>query len=833
MNPLFDQAPDALLAHLHTLTTAERAELAPEALRERVRIGEATRDYSDGKATITYAAGTDAQRAATRLVGWATASAEQLVAKRRKTGGVSLEDLVAIGPLAPPWMTAEGIDALIANHMLEWKQVECLVQHAFIEWPDSDALISSIVQGGFRSNAPLAEVMRTHPIVLAGPIYRVFEVEGDQQSSLASADKYRRDENKWSTALEALAETGEVERDRLLDGCLDALSRDFAPFRAGWYQRFYDQLKPTLDERKAHVPKLMHLLGSAVPQTIAWTVKAIETAFKKKLLSSTELLGCIEPALHAPQKSTAKRTLKLLERAAKQDPEHAVQLATLGLELLIHEDADLQGLALDFADKVGGLESAIQERADLLVASLRHRAAAPEDVDLPEDVTFAPRPPLNPLDAQFALTPAEDTHQAALAIAHALEHPADAMGLELALDAMARFSPDGSWDKPLLKRAKQIWKRQSFAWANPLHQEVVRVVLAWSTASIPSPLREPSSHSKALSFLARRLDHFVHRAAGGTPHALLSTPTHQTGAIEPATFMRRAAAQSALTVDEDAVLALMRLPPEARAKARALFTTTDPREQSALDACVAEDPRRFTVTADAEKHDSWTFYSTKCTATPSLELEHPLQLRLHMGPTKDLREQVDGATTAWLATATPFDLEPFYAGAFTLLGHHVDEAKTAIPELRPALHPAVGLGGPTGHALLCMAIGFRSKTVSALAADLCIDGLEQGRVDIDLLGDQFAELLPTGILHAKRMLTTLKPVSEASPAHARAVIRFIDLGLRSDPASAPKDIAALLDLLNELLAQSDTALPAHSRRWLEACDRSGKTRTVKKKLLSR
>ena len=48
-------------------------------------------------------------------------------------------------------------------------------------------------------------------------LYRVFDVEGGQQTSLAAADKYRSDGNQWSTALCRLAQSGELDRSKMLD----------------------------------------------------------------------------------------------------------------------------------------------------------------------------------------------------------------------------------------------------------------------------------------------------------------------------------------------------------------------------------------------------------------------------------------------------------------------------------------------------------------------------------------------------------------------------------------------------------------------------------------
>ena len=71
------------------------------------------------------------------------------------------------------------------------------------------------------------EVLRRNPDLLVEDVWRVFEVEGGGENSLAAYDKYSSAENRWRTALVELGNDGSLDRERLLDASLDALQRGF------------------------------------------------------------------------------------------------------------------------------------------------------------------------------------------------------------------------------------------------------------------------------------------------------------------------------------------------------------------------------------------------------------------------------------------------------------------------------------------------------------------------------------------------------------------------------------------------------------------------------
>src|SRR5262249_24610029 len=153
------------------------------------------------------------------------------------------------------------------------------------------------------------------PTFLKEDLWRLFEIEGGGEYSLANREKYARPEGQWCTTLVQLAAQQKLPRGRLLDASLEALERDFAQFRAGWFSRFHDMLQPPLEERAAVVERYLQLLASHNPPTVSFALASLKTLENAKTLSAASVVEHIQPALGARHKSTVSTALHLLDKA--------------------------------------------------------------------------------------------------------------------------------------------------------------------------------------------------------------------------------------------------------------------------------------------------------------------------------------------------------------------------------------------------------------------------------------------------------------------------------------------------------------------------------------
>src|SRR5262249_3843641 len=339
----FDMAQRQLLAHFSCMAEAERRPLAPEigglhgaAVRQDV----SDDDGADGPL--------DARHTAIALV--ATASLAEL--QRTRSWGLSASVYAALAQRRPSWLpeaievgldqvtscfavgaVAHGINRLVADGVP-------VAQHPHYA--------IGIAYGYFLGSTPLMDRVRQDLARIEDAIWRQFEVEGGGEISLAHFDKYlaKKSGGTWADVLIALAGEGHLDRQRLLDASLDALSRGFAQFRASWFSRFHGRLAPTIEERAARAGRYLDLLASPLGPTVALAMAALKALQRAGRLDVAAILTRVEPALFTKSAATAKGALALLEHAARSAPARRSEVARLAAIGLEHSSSEVQASAL-------------------------------------------------------------------------------------------------------------------------------------------------------------------------------------------------------------------------------------------------------------------------------------------------------------------------------------------------------------------------------------------------------------------------------------------------------------------------------------------------------
>jgi hypothetical protein len=383
-----------------------------------------------------------------------------------------------------------------------------------------------------------------------------------------------------------------------------------------------------------------------------------------------------------------------------------------------------------------------------------------------------------------------DADELADVLAPRLEGVPDAVGVERALDGIARLcgAPLAPELAPLVPRARRRGAEDPCA----------RALLAWAGDPVPplatAPLWDAGRHHRC--FELRRADEVARRAAARRPAARLALPTDTTGRVDPAVLdARYAAAGEVDPVDLQ------------QAELRAGRGPADPPLHVAL-----------------EPVGRWG------------------HLLLHVRPERD-PGPVDGPPAAWLpglagGWAPPLnpELDPLGAERLTLLwpdGHEwrasaglrlVAGGEFAAEHAMPLLRVLQVEGrpvGPIAALLIARALNSPRPAVAALATDAAEVALGDGRLAPRRLGDAFGRLLAHGLDGELRWPARLAPLPGAAPALARA------LAMVPDPP--PRAVHKLLEPLDEL------AQPLREGRG--TCERlaRGSTRTARlaRSLLSR
>ncbi|TMP97130.1 MAG: hypothetical protein E6L09_13845, partial [Verrucomicrobia bacterium] len=447
-----------------------------------------------------------------------------------------------------------------------WKQVRALVKAGPCKPPKHEnyALEAlNCIWPPYQAGKPqpkLVDLLLQERDWLEGEFWRLFEVDGNGEVSLANCEKYRKSKETWTEALVELSNQGVLSRERLLDASLAALSRDFIQFRAGWFSRFHEALQPTPAERAERVDVYLRLLASGIPPTVAFALNAIAVVDKVHPLPASKLAGALQPVLNARGKAVVKTALRLLHAAAKRESDERRTICIAAVSALLSETPDVQNGVFDFLDRYGdkqdaALRSKLEENARAVAASLKSRLApwlgqSASRKKQPFDVPTGPalQKVVSRIDPSRAIAPISNLDDLIHTAGVVLEEPVDATDIERVLDGICRLCdrrPDDFEKRtgPLRKRA--IMKREKPARPSSsrsaLERGLAMFLLTWIDGKdCFTETPEALGHGQnEYAFLFHRLKAIGRHVWAGDAMPLLSAPTHVGGWIEPRALAKR------------------------------------------------------------------------------------------------------------------------------------------------------------------------------------------------------------------------------------------------------------------------------------------------------
>lgn len=768
-----------------------------------------------------------------------------------------------------------------------FEQVRALEQLGLVTLDADDTYVLAAVGGiGDRFTNSQATALRSDPDLIDKVVWRMFEVEGGGEVSLANVDKYRGDGMGWQAAFLELSADGTLPRDRVLASALSALNRDFSAYRAGWYRRLYDALDPTVEEAARHQELFCKLLRSNVPATVGFAVGRLRTLSKHGALDDHETLRSLGSAVVAGPKTAAITAVRLIDEIATRRPGLSQEVADVAAAALEHPHADVQTAAGKLLKKLDA-EDRIEATAELLEPSVRADLLGRESPqNAPDDdqaVSVAPPP------AQPSPVGDEDLLDRLAAL---LEDASDPIEVELVLAGLASLGqPDRL--RSLAKRAAAIVKRGpregvTQAW---LRGQLAQLVLAATGGEAPPHISTPDP---AVAFLLRRLGEVEATLRQRRPPQLLvATPDDAQGWLSAPALIERLHRRDEPPGEYDLIAALLRLHPDARpdallaadrgelgldpplgdvvryalggpppaakrgrlgrrhqlshqaawiAASRAR-SPTSPDEWLAsqgidgagrsqpIDATVTFQGRPFTWNDRGRTRQaiSWRWGVEIAHANRSADDLEPTAVR--EGQYELLGSHDEEDLVGWLALIWPHDTEHFLVGtihsvlaaaAFTEVSHDAVRVLNALAD-----HP-----GRLGNlATTCLAAGLSaSKTDQRTAAvDAVLQLSRTGRLDAQQLGAGLASFWGPATL--TRLASSLRDVASEASETRNLVIDAAATALLTLDHTAT-GVHSLLDLLREELLRSGRPTPGVLQPWLEQFNGNSRSAKSAKVLLN-
>lgn len=360
----------------------------------------------------------------------------------------------------------------------------------------------------------LARALAGDPGLLEHEVWRLFTDPGAGQEMESGLQVTSWDQlvvgDQWTDALVALAASGQLDRGRLIDECLDAFLRDFPPNHVGWYVRLHDRLAPSPDEAAARAPRYLALLAANSKPGVALGQRACAALLEAGRLEPAAFLAASGATLAFPQKSVATAQLKLIGKLAAGNSKggksagsgpsvRELALATAA-QAFAHQREDVQSAALKLIGKHGlpadgTLRAQVIELAAALSPVLRPDAEALGLIPSPR--CSSPWPPAGPAappgpGSLSAVMPVTDPDELVQLLARLMEDATDALAVERALAGAVRLAPlppaeRARLARPLVKRAR---KQAMSDFPGPFSGYAIRadmswLTLTWATGELP------------------------------------------------------------------------------------------------------------------------------------------------------------------------------------------------------------------------------------------------------------------------------------------------------------------------------------------------------------
>ncbi|WP_238010651.1 DUF6493 family protein [Dactylosporangium sp. AC04546] len=689
------------------------------------------------------------------------------------------------------------------------------------------AMVSAI---GSRWDAqPRLDALRHDAELRDEVFWRVFEVEGGGQVSLANVDNHSRPDAGWAACLMVLVAEGVLPRDRLLRECLRALGRDFSAYRAGFFARLHTLLDPGVDELIAAQPVLVRLLRAPVAATASFALRHLATVDAAGALDDAAFVAASADALAVPPKKTPLGALDLLERILLRQPGLAGPIAAAVAVGLEHRHREVQARALGLLRGLGERDL-VAQRAQLLEPTVAREAAA-----WLGGTVAAPAA----LPADLPPSTVDDDRTVGEMAAALLAGEHDPGLVERFLAAASRGSDElAALARPARKALRHTWE---------LRRNIAAVLLGEALDRVPH-------------LLVARLGEVREIVRGrARPGELLATPTGPAGWLDPGVFVARLAGWDGAPHRHDLVAALLKLHPDGRpealraardlpgdAGAAARYALGGPPAPvgdpavwiaaargraplgddahllaAGLDGAGQGRAARYELVMTPHDHGYWApslaVHPVPAPAAPDQPTVVPPERR---GP--DLMAD----WLPWAAQVWPHDAEPFFAAEVQEVVHASFSTSRGTPPILDALRTHPGRLGPLSAAVLAAGMTTAEAGDRARAAEAFAALVPPGRLDPGVLADAMVVL--AGHATANRWAGTLR--DSGAPA------AVVDVLARLLP-QLPRDhhgLHALLTTLHEEVVRTGIRPPGLAgglTDWLAGFTGSSKAARTARALL--
>jgi hypothetical protein len=705
----------------------------------------------------------------------------------------------------PSWLPAL-VDAILDEPgSANWRVARSIVRAGLAPEPDHPEYFRGTVRGvpdfGAHNRGALVNLLRRDPALVGDHLLRMLSTEGVGRLLAyhdAFVERYlprqldvtANPAGTWRVALATLAESGELDRGRLLDTVLAAPLHDWAVADLGWYVSMHEAIEPKLDEIASRQGTYARLLTVEHGPSVRVAQRAFDSLVGDERFAFEPFLAASHATLGRSDKASVKAHLRLLERVA--GTHHEVAIADV-VRIACHHPA------VDVRDHAASLLS----RRGVEVAP----AARPVPLRQTQPEPRPPAPSVRPIES------ADELAEVLLGLVEEV----DPLEMERAIDGVLRLADQcPTTAAVLLARARgaeydgsgpRIAARiLSVAWLTPRTRQGDR---DWQSFRGDRMFGVDGGVPETFVAAIRHRIWCVADAVRAGPHPSLAFPSRTDFSLDAAELTARLrAARRRPVLELELVVALLRVPPGDRAAVEL------PRSIPSSDAVArvqhgrplswrrrlvryhraASEQVRRGVVFGAETGGTETG-GRGHSAAGILARSHPeltLTGEASYGEDDPRFEQ----TLELGATLLPHDHDVLAAHAHPYLLRDLEKDRACSVLVVDAIARATTANGPPASSALVLALAAKDARGRTAAQDAIIDLARYGVLDGADLGRQAALLLRDDLVVGRRISAGLAECARASDA---AVPPLLD-ALQEIVGVLPgrRDAAAFLDLTADL-----------------------------------
>jgi hypothetical protein len=200
------------------------------------------------------------------------------------------------------------------------------------------------------------ENLLKYEVTLSEHIWWFFDTENTIYASdryMTLADGTQNKESQWMMVFRDLADSGKMDKHRVLRETILATNRNYNKPQTGWFADLFVNLEPSVEELVEVQTEILNALNSSHSKPVNVALGAIKKMLDHAKFNFSAFLESTPLLLTSETKSVVNSTLTIIEKAVRKRPDQKAAGCHAVTQTFIHQDDELQTKAAKLIAKLG------------------------------------------------------------------------------------------------------------------------------------------------------------------------------------------------------------------------------------------------------------------------------------------------------------------------------------------------------------------------------------------------------------------------------------------------------------------------------------------------